>query len=65
MQKWVVLCFWSYGDFDINIEEGKPEEIQEHYDHNQNVVFVESLSDFLKKLKEIDIIKYMHEEHIL
>ncbi|RLJ07809.1 MAG: hypothetical protein DRP16_02765 [Candidatus Aenigmatarchaeota archaeon] len=66
MPKFVVLEIWSDGSWDLEITEGRnAEEVYEEHEHNQNSVEVFELSEFLEKLKEIDIIKYMHEEHVL
>ena len=66
MNRFVVLEVWSDGTWDLKIVEGKNmEEVYEEHEHNQNSVEVFELSEFLEKLKEIDIMKYMHEEHIL
>jgi len=65
MGRFVVFEFWSDGSFNISVEEGDTEEIEMLHEHNQNAVFLVDLAEFLKKLKEIDIIKHMHEEHIL
>lgn len=64
MGKYAVFVFWEDGSFDLHIEKGKENEIIDKYEHNQNGVFTVELTEFLKKLKENDIIKYMHEEHI-
>ena len=66
MPKFVVLEIWSDGSWDLKITEGRnAEEVYEEHEHNQNYVVVFELSEFLAKLVDIDIIKYMHEEHVL
>jgi len=66
MPKFAVLILWSDGEWELKIDEGRnAEEVHDYYEHNQNYVIVFRLSEFLKKLVDADVIRHMHEEHVL